>query len=407
MSTGYGSLHYDRKRLQSASSQSASTWLFGYLFSSLVYNQLWEDPLVDIEALSLGPAHRLVGIASAGCNILSYLSANPDQIVAVDINRSHLALAELKLHALQHLQSYDDFFLFFGEANSDRNLDAYRQFVRPNLSPAARQYWDGAAVFGRPRIHWFANKFYRHGILSRFVGLFHLAARLTGHDPFRLVHARTLTEQRTIFDEEVAPLFDNAFMRAFVKSPLSLFALGIPPAQYENLVESANGDLHALLRSRIERLTCDFPIDDNYFAWQVFTRQYDVQNRKAIPHYLQPETYARIRDRAARVDLRWVSLLDFLSGEPANSIHRYVLLDAQDWMSAEQVVALWEQIDRTADARDARVIFRTGGNVPPPARAVSSSVLGRWSYLEADSRRLYKQDRASIYGGFHIYTRRV
>ncbi len=48
--------------------------------------------------------------------------------------------------------------------------------------------------------------------------------------------------------------------------------------------------------------------------------------------------------------------------QPAHSMHRYVLLDAQDWMNAEQMTALWTEIDRTADTRDARVIFRTAGD---------------------------------------------
>ncbi len=30
-------------------------------------------------------------------------------------------------------------------------------------------------------------------------------------------------------------------------------------------------------------------------------------------------------------------------------MHRYVLLDAQDWMNPAQLAALWQEIDRTAD----------------------------------------------------------
>ena len=34
--------------------------LFGLLFSGLVYPQIWEDPIVDMEAMQLGPEHRIV-----------------------------------------------------------------------------------------------------------------------------------------------------------------------------------------------------------------------------------------------------------------------------------------------------------------------------------------------------------
>ena len=68
-----------------------------------------------------------------------------------------------------------------------------------------------------------------------------------------------------------------------------------------------------------------------------------------------------IRTRTDKVEVHHASLTDFLTQQPAQSMHRYVLLDAQDWMNADQLTALWREIDRTADTRDARVIFRTAG----------------------------------------------
>jgi S-adenosylmethionine-diacylglycerol 3-amino-3-carboxypropyl transferase len=406
MSARYRSILYDKTGLLPSNGFPASTWMFGYLFSHLVYNQVWEDPLVDLNALSLTPTHKLVTIASAGCNILSYLSANPAHIVAVDVNRSHLALAELKLKALEHLPSYESFFLFFGDGNSHENLSSYKQFIQPNLSPKTRRYWDDNFLLRRQRFRWFAKGFYNRGLLSNFLSLLNVLAKMTGHDPSRLVNAHSLEEQRIIFDEQIAPLFDNWLTMTFIRSPLSLFALGIPPAQYERFLDASDGHLHALWRNRIERLACDFPIEGNYFAWQVFARRYDIQYRKAIPHYLQPEIYERIYDRARRVDLQWISLLDFLADQPKNSIHRYALMDVQDWMNAEQIGKLWDQIDRTADLHDARVIFRTAGNLAQAARDLPSAAMAGWKYLEAESRRFHEMDGASIYGGFHVYTRK-
>ena len=50
------------------------------------------------------------------------------------------------------------------------------------------------------------------------------------------------------------------------------------------------------LRERVERLACDFPISENYFAWQAFGRGYDTGARLAVPPYLREENYAAIRD---------------------------------------------------------------------------------------------------------------
>src|SRR5712671_476733 len=88
--------------------------LFTLMFKGFVYNQIWEDPDVDLEALALAPHHRLITIASAGCNVLNYLAADPGRIIAVDLNPNHVALTKLKLAALANLPSYDDFFRFFG-----------------------------------------------------------------------------------------------------------------------------------------------------------------------------------------------------------------------------------------------------------------------------------------------------
>jgi len=100
------------------------------------------------------------------------------------------------------------------------------------------------------------------------------------------------------------------------------------------------------------------------------------------------------------------SMTDFLSQQPARSLHRYVLLDAQDWMNAEQITALWTQIDRTADDKDARVIFRTAGADSPLPKKLPPSLLEPWEYRAEDGKAFHAKDRSSIYGGFHVYTRR-
>mgnify|MGYP003391796112 FL=1 len=58
---------------------------FALVFSRLVYAQIWEDPVVDMEALEITPQSRIVTIASGGCNVMSYLTANPARIDAVDL----------------------------------------------------------------------------------------------------------------------------------------------------------------------------------------------------------------------------------------------------------------------------------------------------------------------------------
>ncbi|TIV76224.1 MAG: DUF3419 family protein, partial [Mesorhizobium sp.] len=85
------------------SKDGISERLFAFLFSGLVYPQIWEDPDVDMEAMQLGAGHRVVTIASGGCNILAYLTRSPARIDAVDLNAAHIALNRMKLEAVRHL----------------------------------------------------------------------------------------------------------------------------------------------------------------------------------------------------------------------------------------------------------------------------------------------------------------
>jgi S-adenosylmethionine-diacylglycerol 3-amino-3-carboxypropyl transferase len=252
----------------------------------------------------------------------------------------------------------------------------------------------------------FARNLYHYGLLGRFIGILHAVAKLHGKKLEHILLARTLAEQRIAFERLIAPLFDHRSIRLLSKSPVSLYALGIPPAQYDELVSATGGNVIAVLRERVERLACDFPIHDNYFAWQAFGRGYDLTNREAVPAYLRREVYEVIRTRTDRVEVHHASLTDFLKRQDAHSLHRYVLLDAQDWMNPVQLASLWAEIDRTADAADARVIFRTAGPDSPLPRKLPAELLAPWLYLEEESRAFHGKDRSSIYGGFHVYVRR-
>jgi S-adenosylmethionine-diacylglycerol 3-amino-3-carboxypropyl transferase len=390
-----------------ATPRGALERLFTLMFQGFVYNQIWEDPLVDLEALQLKAHHRLVTIASGGCNILNYLAHAPIEIVAVDLNPNHVALTKLKLAALKHLPTHESFFRFFGEAAREANVEAFDRFLAPLLDADTRGYWEKkTGPVKRRRIEMFARGLYHHGLMGRFIGLLHGVARLHGKKLDEILSARTPREQRAAFDSLIAPLFESKALKLISKSPISLYALGIPPAQYDALMASGNGGAMAVLRERVERLACDFPLKDNYFAWQAFGRSYDLDKREAVPAYLRQDNYEELKVRINRVSIHHASLVDYLKSQPAQSLNRYVLLDAQDWMTAGQLTALWSEIDRTADSRDAKVIFRTAGPDSPLPEKLPSDLLAPWLYHEWQSRVLHAQDRSSIYGGFHVYARR-
>lgn len=398
-----------RKAVHRSSAFSSNGFLeraFTWVFKGLVYPQIWEDPEIDMEALEVGPDHHVVAIASGGCNILSYLTANPSSVTAIDLNAAHIALNRLKLAAAVNLPDHDAFYRFFGKADEKANIAAYKRFLRDHLDPETRAYWEKRDLTGRRRYTLFARDLYCHGLLGYFIGVGHFVARAYGIDPRDMLRARSMDEQRSFFDTALAPLFDKRIVRWATSRRMSLYGLGIPPAQYEALAASGGGDMALVLRERLEKLACGFPLNENYFAWQAFGRGYADEDSGPLPPYLRREHFATIRSRADRVSVVHRSYTDHLTGQPDGSIDRYVLLDAQDWMTDAQLNALWAQITRTA-ADGARVIFRTAAEPSLLPGRVSNVALDQWEYQAERSRTLGARDKSSIYGGFHLYTRKA
>lgn len=381
--------------------------LFGLLFSGLVYPQIWEDPIVDMEAMQLGPEHRIVTIGSGGCNMLTYLSAGPRKIDVVDLNPHHIALNRLKLAAFRHLPSHKDVTRFLATQGTATNVQAFDLFIAPKLDTATRSYWNGRDLTGRRRIGVFGRNIYRTGLLGRFIAASHLLARLHGVNPEEFVQAGSMREQRQFFDERLAPLFDRPVIRWITGRKGSLFGLGIPPQQFDELASlSSEKSLATVLRHRLEKLTCHFPLRENYFAWQAFGRRYPLPHEGELPPYLNARAYEAIRNNAERVEVHHASYTELLARKPAASVDRYILLDAQDWMTDQQLNDLWTEITRTADT-GAIVIFRTAAEDSILPGRVSSALLDQWHYDAETSVKLGAEDRSAIYGGFHIYRKKA
>jgi len=376
--------------------------LFERLFHGLVYTQIWEDPEIDLEALAIGPQSHVVAIASGGCNVLSYLTAGPARITAVDLSLAHVALNRLKLAAASRLPSWEAFHRFFGSADDEANIEAFDRLIAPHLDAQTLGYWTGRSLhrLGRRRISIFARNAYRHGVLGRFIGVAHAVARAHGVRPRDLLSARSLADQRRFFETTLAPLFDKPVVRWATSNRLSLYGLGIPPAQYEAL--AGGRDIGSVLRERVERLSCGFSLDDNYFAWQAFGRRYSGSRHGPLPPYLRESNFDMVRARADRIEVMNRSITEYLASCPDASRDRYVLLDAQDWMTDRQLNALWREITRTARP-GARVIFRTAGEPSLLPGRLDPALLGRWRYQAELSRALAARDRSAIYGGFHLY----
>ena len=341
-----------------------------------------------MEALALTPECHVVAIASGGCNVLSYLIADPGRITAVDLARAHVALNRLKLAAARHLPSWQSFYRFFGEADEADNIAAYWRF----LGAASRRR--DARLLGRrarrrlrppPHLDVLAQR-----LPPRPARPLH-RARPSGRA--RLWRRPEQYAARALARGAAGVLRDVA--RAVVRQAAG--ALGNGAATLALRPRHSAGAIRRARRRRPRtwRRCCasgssgspaDFRIDENYFAWQAFGRAYAERGAGPLPPYLERAHFDAIRDRADRVEVLNRSFTEYLTSRPDRSLDRYVLLDAQDWMSDVQLNDLWREITRTARP-GARVIFRTAAAPSLLPGRVDDAMLRQWHYEAEQSQR--------------------
>ena len=406
---GDTTLHSAVQNEKLSSKQGFLQKLFAVWFDAFVYNQIWEDPLVDIEALELDGESRILTISSGGCNAMNYLVEAPQAVTAVDLNKHHIYLLNLKLAALKHLPSYDKFFAFFGEGKGENTNTDYLRYIRPDLDRDTRDFWEsntlgGGYLYG-DRISFFTNAgLYEHSRNGYFLRFFHTMANVFGCRPDEVLRAQSLAEQEELYAKHIDPFFDTFMIKTLGKLPVTMFGLGIPPQQYDELKKDLTdgGSVIDVYRERAKRLACDYPIQENYFAWQAFGRKYDTENRRAVPEYLKQENYEALKVNAERLTTKVVSATDEIRNSGVGTYNRFVFLDAQDWMNSETMTELWTAIVEKGEV-GSRVIFRTAGAESPLPANLPADLLAKFRYEKETSRRMFKEDRASIYGGFHLY----
>lgn len=384
--------------------------LFAVWFDAFVYNQIWEDPRVDLEALKLDAGSRVLTISSGGCNALNYLVESPESVTAVDLNRHHIYLLRLKITALKFLPGYEDFFNFFGLGKHESNVENYRKFIAANLDEATRDFWESNSFLGNlfhgDRINYFQNDgLYQHSRNGYFLRFFHTFSRLLGCHPAEVLKAENPVQQEKLYQKYINPFFDSFFIKFVGKLPVTMFGMGIPPQQYAELKKdlAAGKTVIDIYRERAHRLACDYPIQENYFAWQAFGRKYDTENRRAVPEYLKRENHEALKQNASRLKTKIGSVTEEIKRNPLETFNRFVFLDAQDWMNAEALTDLWSAIAQRGE-KGSRIIFRTASAHSPIETNLPPVLREKFTYEEEQSKELFKQDRASIYGGFHLYT---
>lgn len=395
------------------SEQLSRTWFRFVHGRNIVYNQCWEDPQLDRQALQLTPEHRLVVITSAGCNALDYALAGTGHVHAVDMNPRQNALLELKLAAAREL-NYDTYFELFGRGRMPRWKQIYPAHIRPYLSTEARSFWDrhGDLFDGSSG----RKSFYFRGTSGTFAWLVnsYIDHVLKMRDAVNaLLSAQTLEQQRDIYQQyKLAEKLWRPLIRFALRRDITLALLGVPRAQRRQLDTQYPGGILQFVMDRVEAVFTHIPLRNNYF-WRVYmTGEY---SRDCCPEYLKESNFCQLREIASsdRVTTHSQSLQDFLRRQPDRSIDRFVLLDHMDWLTRDParkaLTEEWQAIIKSA-APSSRVIWRSAGLQGEfvnslKVRTSSGRVkeVGEFLHYHRElAQSLHARDRVHTYGSFCI-----
>jgi S-adenosylmethionine-diacylglycerol 3-amino-3-carboxypropyl transferase len=373
-----------------------SGWLFERVHrQNLVYNQCWEDPAVDQEALQLCPEDRVLVITSAGCNALDYALSGA-RVLAVDVNPRQNHLLELKCAGIRALD-FEGFFELFGRGGSPRAREAYAA-LRPELPPASREHWDREIRLFEPARARGRSFYYRGSAglvaftLTRWI---RHGARLWALVE-RLLAAGSLDEQLALYHAEArGRLFGEELLR-LVGSPAVMALLGVPEPQRRMVLERPGG-FPAFLNDCLDHVMQVALLRENYF-WSVYlTGSY---TRESCPRYLEPSSFARLKAGLVDNVTSFTGTVTECLARQSEPITAFVLLDHMDWLAPQPqlVEQEWDGIFRVAGP-GARVIFRSGAR---DARVLPLSVVRRLHFEHERARMLHRRDRVGTYASFHI-----
>lgn len=353
--------------------------------SGLVFNQTWEDPDVDGQALALGGDDVVFAIASAGDNVLACALAGPKKIYAVDLNPAQIYLLNLKIAAARQL-SYADFWHLFSLAPAPRAHDIYHDLLRSHVDGETRHFWDANLGLLRAGL-------YRAGVFGRTLWLLrtYLQVVCGSRALARVFECESLAEQADFYFKRIHSRWWNPLAKPFAEQLPILLMFGAHPHQARRV---GGRQFAGFLAAGIRRAMSTSPARDNFLWQQVLLGRY-----LAPPPYLRPENFARLKEAVTRIETRVGRAEIFLSDVPPSSVTRFNLLDAPDWLSAEETVEWWDVLQKAA-APEARVLFRS----IDPGYRLPDSVLSRWENLSDPN--WVAQERTGVYAGVYLLCRR-
>lgn len=372
----------------------------------LIYNQCWEDPALDRQAMSIKTDDKILMITSAGCNALDYLLDNPKKITTVDVNPKQTALLDLKISGIRNL-GFDDFFQIFGKGSCDKFKDIYYDSLRKDLPQQSKNLWDKNITYFNPK-SW-RKSFYYHGAsgVAAYILIKYLKTLRLTEEYKKIFEAKNLKEQKEIYFSKIHPILFNKSLKYLVNNTAFMSLLGVPKSQMSQLEMYYHGGLFSFIKNFIEVVSTKIPARNNYFWWLYFFGEY---SKKTCPNYLKEKNFKILKDRVEKINNVTKSLADELK-DNNEKYSKFVLLDHMDWLYKNRTDLLQKEWQSIADKSESncQIIWRSASpkvNFVDDLKIYSNGHVDNvGKYLSYDNllaKRLHKKDRVHTYASFYI-----
>lgn len=305
------------------------------------FHTMWEDSALNAELLDPKPGERVLCIASAGENALSY-AAKGARVKAIDINPAQAHLARLKAVVLARAGPAE-YRRLFGDGRYP-DFEALLDRVAPALPPEAVAHW-------RYHARAFDDNFHVHGAAGRALRWVRAFVERTGTLPAfeDLLRARSCDDQLEIWDGAIAPkLFGGEVKRVLTLAPfLRLFGM---PAQQASALRSYDSVLAARFREVLEtRLARENPY------WQLAI----LHRYASCPHWLADDALSQARAGVEQLTICVEDLSVKVRTRPTR-YHAIDLLDSPDWIKPADLAPYFRAIAGRLEP-DGRVLLRSVG----------------------------------------------
>lgn len=314
----------------------------------LLFAQVREDPILEIDALRVRNGGRYIVVGSGGCTALSMLAAGASHVAAVDLNKTQNHLTELKAISLGVVSPWEYQGFLGAEPMSGMRRARIYVTVRERLSSSAASYWDASresierGVLGAGT----SERFIR--ILAGVVGAgIHPRSRIR-----RLLNCQTLDEQRHFYHAE----WNSRRWRGLFHLLVNRWTFGrtYDPAFFAR-VENPSFAKH--FHKIFERTLCDVPVATNYFLHFMLSGRYPVLREGGVPPYLDPAWDPSLEELSESLEIVDGRYEDYLASCDTSSVDGFALSNICEWMDDFSIEALFEEVVRVAKP-GARVCFR-------------------------------------------------